>query len=356
MQPRPALRRTSAVSAPPLKCDPDVLSGWGVRPGDDQYTFVVQQEVAPRMSAEFAFTHRAWHGFFVTDDLTRRGNINSYYETYTLTAPSDSRLADGGGYPVTVYVPTPAANAVAAQRILIPESELGAERSSTWDGFEVSLNARFRNGLTTQVGAGTGRGKVNTCEVDVVYNQVNAATGAITGPNPRGCNNVEPWQTTLRGLASYTVPKIDVLVSTVLRSQPENRAITANWQVPNSVIAATLGHLPPGATATGTTMIPFTDNEHRVYSGERRTQMDMRLAKIVRFGRTRTRHRRGHQQPVQHQPRDAVESDVYLRHGQYAAAERLGHAYRHLRPAVRASELHGQFLSVVSGSAGPPVQ
>ena len=264
---------------------PDVLSGWGVRPGDDQFTFTVQQEVAPRMSAEFSFTHRAWHGFFVTDDLTRRGNINSYYETYTLTAPTDSRLADGGGYPVTVYVPTAAANAVPSQRILIRESELGAERSSTWDGFEVMLNARFRNGLTTQVGTGRGRGKVNTCEVDVLYNQVTA--NAITGPNPRGCNNVEPWQATIRGLASYTVPKIDVLLSAVVRSQPEND-LTATWQVPNSVIAATLGHLPPGATATGNTNITLTDNEHRTYSGERRNQLDVRLAKIVRFGRTRT--------------------------------------------------------------------
>jgi hypothetical protein len=265
--------------------DPGMLSGWGVRPGDDQFTFTVQQEVAPRMSAEFSFTHRSWHGFFITDDLTRQGNLNSFYETYTLTAPSDSRLAGGGGYPVTVFVPTAAANAVAPQRIQMRESDLGAERSSTWDGFDITVNARFRNGFTTQLGTTTGRGKVNTCEVDVLYNQVGAA--AITGPNPRGCNNVEPWQTTVRGLASYTVPRIDVLVSTVVRSQAEN-AITANWQVPNSMIAAALGHLPPGAPATGTTTILLTDNEHRVYSGQRRTQVDVRLAKIVRFGRTRT--------------------------------------------------------------------
>jgi hypothetical protein len=268
--------------------DPNVLSGWGVRPGDDQYTFTLQQELAPRMSAEFSYTHRSWHGFFVTDDLTRQGNLNSFYETYTLTAPTDSRLAGGGGYPVTVYVPTAAANAVPAQRILIPESELGAERSSTWDGYEVMLNARFRNGFTTQVGTSRGRGKVNTCEVDTLYNQVDRpAAGTITGPNPRGCNNVEPWQSTFRGLASYTIPKIDVLLSGTFRSQPEND-ITATWQVPNSVIAATLGHLPPGAPAAGTTNITLTDNEHRVYSGERRNQMDMRVAKIVRFGRTRT--------------------------------------------------------------------
>jgi hypothetical protein len=58
--------------------------------------------------------------------------------------------------------------------------------------------------------------------------------------------------------------------------------------VPNSVIAAALGHLPVGATATGTTVIPLIDDQHRVYSDERRTQVDMRFAKIVRFGRTRT--------------------------------------------------------------------
>ena len=78
-----------------------------------------------------------------------------------------------------------------------------------------------------------------------------------------------------------------MLISTVLRSQPSS-AITANWQVPNSVIAASLGHLPVGATATGTTTILLTDNEHRVYADERRTQVDMRFAKVLRFSRTRT--------------------------------------------------------------------
>ena len=57
--------------------------------------------------------------------------------------------------------------------------------------------------------------------------------------------------------------------------------------MPNSAIAAALGHLPPGATATGNTTIPLTDNEHRVYADERRTQVDMRFAKILRFGGAR---------------------------------------------------------------------
>jgi hypothetical protein len=262
--------------------DPAVLKGWGVRPHDYQSTITVQQELLPRVSGEFSFTHRSFHSFFVTDDLTRQGDINSYYQTYTLTAPQDSRLADGGGYPITVFVPTAAANAVAPQRILMREKDLGAERSSVWDGFDITVNARFRGGLTTQVGTTTGRGKVNTCEVDARYNQVGATT--ITGPNTRGCNNVEPWMTTLRGLASYTIPKIDVLVSATLRSQHAND-ITATWQVPTTVIAAALGSTPPGSAAT--TNILLSDNEHRIYDENRRTQVDMRFAKVFRFDNRR---------------------------------------------------------------------
>ncbi len=282
--------RNFGTSGSATLVDPEVLSGWGVRPGDTQMTITVQQELMPRVSADFAYTHRSFHGFFVTDDINR--NPATLYENYTLTAPQDSRLADGGGYPVLVYVPTAAANAVQPQTILRRESFYGDERSSTWDGIEFTVNARTRNGISAQVGGGTGRGKVNTCETIVKFNNVQPG-GAENGPNPRGCNNVEPWQLSLGGSASYTIPKIEVLVSAVLRSRPpallgNTPDTAATWQVPNSVIAAALGHLPPGATATGTTNIPLGDNEHRIYADNRRTQIDMRIAKIVRFGRTRT--------------------------------------------------------------------
>jgi hypothetical protein len=109
---------------------------------------------------------------------------------------------------------------------------------------------------------------------------------------------VDPWETTLRGSASYTVPKIDVLVSATMRSQPKLQ-LNATILVPNSVILAQLGHLPSGAAATGTTNVYLVDyalpgtsdagagGPNRLYADSRRNQIDMRFAKILRFNSRR---------------------------------------------------------------------
>lgn len=272
--------------------NPAILSGWGVRPSDKQTTFLVQQEIIPRLSGEFSYTHRTFSGFFVTDDQNR--SVATGYETYTLNAPADPRLPGGGNYPITVYTPTAAAATVAAKTYLTAETDFGPARDSHWDGFDVTFNARLRSGFVASVGTSTGRGVVNTCATATKYNQV--TTGLVNtelGPDPRGCNSVEPFQTTIRGLASYTVPKIDVLISATVRSQPPvllggTAGTTAQWIVPNSVIATALGHLPAGALANGTTTIPIGDNVNRIYADNRRTQVDMRFAKVLRFGRTRS--------------------------------------------------------------------
>jgi hypothetical protein len=270
-------------------CGDSVLSGWGVRPGDTQYTGTIQQQVFPRVSADFSFTHRTFHGFFITDNLNRHagrsfdGDVLGSYETYTVNAPVDPRLPDGGGYPITVYVPTPTANAVAATNYLVREETFGEPRDSHWDGAEYNVNARLVGGLRMSLGASTGRGVVNTCATIQKYAGTNPATN---GPDPRNCNNVEDWQTSIRGLASYTLPKVDVLVSATVRSTPPVMIATVNWQVPTAtVITPLLGHAPAGSTAT--TNIPLSDNDHRFYVGGRRTTVDMRLAKIIRLKGTR---------------------------------------------------------------------
>src|SRR5205823_14027361 len=166
---------------------------------------------------EVSYTRRTFFGFFVTDDQNR--NINTAYESYTLTAPQDPRLPNGGGYPITVFVPTAVANAIPSRTYLTAESDFGDERTSYWHGVDFTLNARMRS-LTTSIGTSTGRAVLDNCATAMKFNQVNTVTNASAGPDLRGCHSLDPFQTTVRGLATYIVPKIDVLVSAAIRSQP----------------------------------------------------------------------------------------------------------------------------------------
>jgi len=254
--------------------NPALLTGWGVRPNDWQYGITVQQELIPRVSLDVGYSHRWFRGVQITDNINR---LPSQYVSYTVTAPSDPRLPGGGGYPITVYVPTNAAAAVAAQNYVTFETDFGPERKNYYDGVDVTVNARLRQGLTLQVGSTTGRSLTDRCETQ----------GLIDSPDLRDCRNANPFQTTVRGLATYTIPKIDVLVSATVRSQPV-QARSANMNVPNSQIIALLGFTPTGFTATGTQSIGIDDNDHRIWDDARRNQIDMRFAKIVRFGRTRS--------------------------------------------------------------------
>ena len=90
----------------------------------------------------------------------------------------------------------------------------------------------------------------------------------------------------MRGLASYTIPRVDVLTSATVRSQP-SLVRTANWPVPNTVVLQLLGRLPPGGTLGGNTIVPLIDNDNQLYADNRRTQIDLRVAKIFRFGKSR---------------------------------------------------------------------
>ena len=91
-----------------------------------------------------------------------------------------------------------------------------------------------------------------------------------------------PFQTDIRGMAIYTVPKIDVQLSGTMQSRP-GPEILAQWNVPANVIAQSLGRPPSGGVANIQTNI-LTAGE--LY-GDRITQVDMRIAKLLRFGRTR---------------------------------------------------------------------
>jgi hypothetical protein len=140
----------------------------------------------------------------------------------------------------------------------------------------------------------------NTCALVAKLPELLAVVVGATTVHQRvdSCDVTEPFLTTFHGLAAYTIPKVDVLVSASMRSVPtavlgtgsvsasNGTSRVANINVPNTVVQQTLGRLPANGLPTGTTSVNML--VPGVLYGGRVTQVDMRFAKILRFGKART--------------------------------------------------------------------
>jgi hypothetical protein len=271
--------------------NPDILGGWGVRPYDWQFGASVQHELIPRVSVEAAYNRRWWGNFFVTDNtLTTAAD----YQVYSLPIPQNANLPDGGQTAQFVAI-TQAANSRGAQNYMTGEKDYGDARTAYWHGVDFTGTARLSFGLTVQAGTSTGRAVRDNCDVTAALPEL-LGTARVDS-----CDVTEKWSTSFRGLASYTVPKIDVLVSASMRSlevaggggvATSGLSLAANYVVPNTCNASSpqgcysiqqaLGRLPANALATGTTTVNLL-NPGQLYALERTTLVDMRFAKILRF-------------------------------------------------------------------------
>src|SRR2546425_3472905 len=118
----------------------------------------------------------------------------------------------------------------------------------------------------------------------------NSIAGSIAGNaqsvvNP-WCRVVQPYQTQFRGLATYMIPRIGVQVSGTWALNP-GLNLAANYVANNAVIAA--GPQPLGRVLSNNAAnVTVNLIEPGTLYGPRRNTIDMRVAKILRFGRTRT--------------------------------------------------------------------
>ncbi|HKF68792.1 MAG TPA: carboxypeptidase regulatory-like domain-containing protein, partial [Vicinamibacterales bacterium] len=181
--------------------NPDVLHGWGVRPYDWQFGVSVQQEIAPRTSLEVGFARRDFANFFVYDNINIGPND---FALTTVTAPANSKLPNGGGNPVQYYLLKPSAANRPIQNRFTFASDYG-DWTNHWNGVDITLNSRLRQGLTMQIGSSTGRAIVDNC--GVVAKVPELLNTALTNPQAFGpayqlansCRKEESWQTQVRG-------------------------------------------------------------------------------------------------------------------------------------------------------------
>ena len=265
--------------------DPEILGGFGVRPYNWQFGASVQHELLPRVSVDVGYNRRWWGNFFERVNTLVSA---SDYQRYSVPIPNHPDLPGAGGTASYVAI-TQAASDRGARQLQTKETNFAEARTVYWHGVDYTATARLASGITLQGGGSTGRGVRNTCELW-------EARPELQGSNRfDACDVVEPWLTSIRGLASYRVPKVDVLVSSTLRSVrttasgtmgSNGTSLEANYQIPNAVLRDQfLGRLPAGALATGTTTVNLL-RPAELYA-DRRTQLDMRFAKIVRFAGSR---------------------------------------------------------------------
>ena len=109
------------------------------------------------------------------------------------------------------------------------------------------------------------------------------------------CAVTEDWLTSVRGLASYTVPRVDVLLSGSLRSLPavapagtsvasNGSSLAANYNVTSAILQQQTGRpLVAGLAFQTVNLLPLGH-----LFPDRLNSLDVRVGKVLKFGRTRT--------------------------------------------------------------------
>jgi hypothetical protein len=269
---------------PILSYDEQILKGWYNRPADWQITATLQHEVLPRTSVEVGYTRRWLQNFTVTDNLAVAA---SDFTKFSVTAPSDPRLPGGGGYVVSgLYNVNP--NRFGQTDNYRTYAPAYGNVSSMYNGVDVNVSSRLRNGLQVQGGTSTGQQVIDSCEVrDTLPEQVSSGASSQGGIpyNPLNpyCHNAPGVTTRATAAGSYVVPRLDVQLAATFTSSP-GVPLQANWNVPSAVAAQSLGR-PLSGNAPFASVNLLAPGEMR---SPRVNILDFRIGKILRVGGTRT--------------------------------------------------------------------
>ena len=273
----------------------DALLGYGARGYNWDFTTEIQHELRPGVSMTAGY-YRNWFGnHLVTDNVLV---TPADFSPFCITAPSDSRLPNGGGYEVCgLYDVAPAQ--FGRVNSVIQQDENFGKISRVNDFFNVTVTARLKADLLVGGGVDTGRSVNDACfDVDspgavatsLPGNLAAGGAGVLSTPTPftkttidgkNICRTVTPFegQTQFKGFLTYPLPW-DIMVSAVFQNI-SGPTITANYAAPNAQIRPSLGRdlaacrgaLTCSATATVPLIAPQTMFDDRL------TRLDLRIGK-----------------------------------------------------------------------------
>ena len=283
----PVVNQTFGTQVFNTNYDPDMVTGWGNRPYVWSTGVSVQQELLSGLAMTVGFYRNSWGNLSMVDNTL---TAVSDYTPYSINAPLDPRLPGGGGQRVSGLFDLNPNKIGQVLNLHQLASVIGPEMINNWQGVDVGVNARLRWGLTVQGGTSTGRRMTDACDVRALVPERASSTAIVPAggllsslTNPY-CRVVEPYRTSATGLATYTIPKVDVQTSLTWQSNP-GPEIAANYVATNAWIAG--GPQPLGRTLSGGANVTVNLIQPGTVFGPRRNNFDMRLSKIQRFGTKR---------------------------------------------------------------------
>jgi hypothetical protein len=281
----------------PLTVDPATTSGWNTREYSWDLSAGVTQRVAPRVSVELDYIRRSWGNLPAT---INRAWTPADFDSFVYNVPADSKLPGGGNYALTFYDVKPGKFQQFDNFLTFADNAGGA--FNKFNGVDFTVNARLRD-VTLQGGTSSGNVVEDSCGVVAKHPDfyifgpwggtdpfLDTFLGGV-GQWPQAfCHRESGWQTNVKGLATYNVPKIDVLISGTFRSlpYPGNEFPSVQSQsIGGQATALFLGI--PGADSTNlgrplSSGIPvefLNIVKPGVRYGDRLNSFDLRLGKIV---------------------------------------------------------------------------
>jgi hypothetical protein len=269
--------------------DPTILDGWGIRPSDWNLTIAVQHQILPRASLDVAYFRRWYRGFFAADNLALEP---SDLTPFSIVAPLDPRLPDGGGYTVTGLYDVSPEKSGQVNNLIADSADYGRWKQR-FDGIDVTVNVRV-GGFTLVGGTSTGQTEADNCGVRAQLPELATTTtgtsvfgaglanSAVTPLSPY-CDVAYGVLTQFRGLSTYLVPKVAIQLAAVIQSKP-GAMLAANYVVPNAAVRPSLGRDLSGSAPNATVNLVAPGTMY----GDRINQLDFRTSKILKFGSART--------------------------------------------------------------------
>jgi hypothetical protein len=264
--------------------DPGWAQGWNTRDYHWEFSGGVQQEVLPGMSVSATYFRRIFGNFSTVTTAPGATALvidnqlvsASDYTPFCVTAPVDPRLPGGGGNQICGFKDLNPNKLGQVQNVGQNSNALGNQYEH-WNGVDLIVNARMKQGILLQGGLSTGKTVADSCAIQAALPEISPLLGPY-------CHQETPWLTQFKFLGSYRLPYA-LQVSGTFQSLP-NDPISAAYVATNAQIAPSLGrNLSAGAAATATVQIipPGTVFNPRI------NQLDLRLTREWRFGSMRLR-------------------------------------------------------------------